>query len=189
VVIAVSARANPCSTRVSRAEQLRDTVDDLVSLARGTPTGDAPLDIPALLADLTARWHGPFATAGRRLTIPTAPDLPEIAASAAAIRQILDVIVDNALTHGAGTTRVYLADLGGGISIEVSDEGTGLSGDPEAAFARRADGSGHGIGLALARSLAEAEGGRLVVRRPGAGPTFSLLLATPRTGNPDPEPS
>jgi signal transduction histidine kinase len=177
-----------------RAEQLRDTVDDLLGLARDTHRAGTPLDVPRLLAELTQRWHEPYAIVGRRLTVPDAPDLPAVSANPAAVRQILDVMLDNALTHGAGSARVDVVDMGGAISIEVSDEGGGLAGDPEDAFVRRADGaaarSGHGIGLALARSLAEADGGRLVVRRAAPHPVFSLLLpdpgAPPRSDSPGP---
>jgi signal transduction histidine kinase len=172
-----------------RAEQLRDTVDDLLGLARDTHSAGDPLDVAQLLAERRERWHAAFAAQGRRLTLPAVPDLPAVTANSAAVRQILDVLLANALTHGAGTASVAVVDVGTGISIEVADEGAGLHGDPEQAFVRRGDGSGHGIGLALARTLAEAEGGRLVVRRPAPNPVFSLLLPLPltsRTGTPAP---
>jgi signal transduction histidine kinase len=190
---------------LSRAEHLRDTVDDLLGLARDTHPAGGPLDITGLLADLRGRWHATFAAKGRRLTLPAAvPDLPAVAANSAAVRQILDVLLSNALAHGAGTAGVAVVDVGTGVSIEVGDEGPGLHGDPERAFVRRGNGSDgssgdpdgngsdgnpgrHGIGLALARTLAEAEGGRLVVRRAAPNPVFSLLLplpVTPRTGSP-----
>lgn len=67
------------------------------------------------------------------------------------------MLVTNALDHGAGRVTVATAPAaGGGVTIDVGDEGTGFA-DPEAAFARRGSGAvGHGIGLALARSLIEA---------------------------------
>jgi signal transduction histidine kinase len=185
-----------------RAGQLRDTVDELLDLARDTHPAATVLDLPGLLADLLDRWHGPFAAAGRRLAIGGVPDLPEVAASRTAVRQILDVVIDNAFTHGTGTTRVDVVDAGSAISIEVGDEGPGLTGDLSDAFVRRVSGaasagdagapgtggSGHGIGLALARRLAEAEGGRLVLRRAAPGPVFSLLLPF-RSDSHDPAPS
>jgi signal transduction histidine kinase len=180
-----------------RAEQLRDTIDDLLGLARDTHSAGAPLDVAHLLSDVRNRWHAAFAAKGRRLTLPAVPDLPTVTTSSAAVRQILDVLLANALAHGAGTAGVAVVDVGTGISIEVGDEGPGLPGDPERAFVRRGENSAgggsdgdsgrHGIGLALARTLAEAEGGRLVVRRAAPSPVFSLLLplsVPSRTGSP-----
>jgi signal transduction histidine kinase len=175
------------ATALRRAGQLQTTIDDLVALTRDTGRGADPLDVPALLAGLRERWHATFAAKGRRLALVAGPDLPAVTAHPAAVRQILDVLLGNALVHGSGTVSVACADVGTGLSIEVSDEGSGLAADPEEAFTRRPDGGdGHGIGLALARGLAEGEGGRLVVRR-AAPPVFSLLLPLPpRTGNHDP---
>lgn len=175
---------------VRRAGQLRGTVDDLVGLARSSgPTG-GPLDVAGLVAGLRERWHGPLAARGRRLTLSTGTGLPDVPVRTAAARQILDVLIDNALQHGTGTVTVSVVDTGSALSIEVGDEGTGLPGDPDAAFDRRADDGGHGIGLSLARSLAHAEGGRLVLRRAAPQPIFSLLLPVPaRSDSRDPVPS
>jgi signal transduction histidine kinase len=164
-------------TALRRAEHLESTIGDLLSLSRHTRPGAEPLDVSALLAGVRDRWDGTFADHGRDLVVTAEPDLPTAYASAAAVRQIVDVLVGNALAHGAGRTRVAVSDLGAGMVVTVSDDGPGLTGDPEAAFAPRADRPGtHGIGLALARSLAEAEGGRLLVRRAAPRPMFGLLL-------------
>jgi signal transduction histidine kinase len=89
---------------------------------------------------------------------------------------VLAVLLDNAATHGGGAVTVTVRDASGALAIDVSDEGPGVSVPEGDLFVRRADtAAGHGIGLALARSLAEAEGGRL--RLASAHPaTFTLLL-------------
>jgi signal transduction histidine kinase len=87
----------------------------------------------------------------------------------------VDVLLDNAVVHGAGTVGLVVRDAGTAVAIDVTDEGAGPL-DPEAVFRSREDAApGHGIGLALARALAEAEGGRLVLSR-ARPPVFSLLL-------------
>ena len=94
---------------------------------------------------------------------------------------VLDVLVGNAAEHGSGTVTVRVRPAPGGLAIEVGDEGPGVAEDPEQVFARRAGSAdGHGIGLALARSLAEAEGGRLLLQRPVPAPVFALLLPADR---------
>jgi signal transduction histidine kinase len=53
--------------------------------------------------------------------------------------------------------------------------------DPRRIFDRRT-GSGHGVGLALGRALAEAEGARLVLEHAGPGPVFALVIPTEEAG-------
>lgn len=158
---------------LTRGERLQEVIDDLVRLSRDARVPSEQIDVDALMEEICQEWHGPLAEQGRRLTITVEPGLPPVTAHPAAVRQILRVLLDNALRHGKGEVLVTVADVGPGMAVEVSDHGPGLAegADPFV----RASGHTHGIGLALARSLAEAEGGRLVLSR-ASPPLFSMLL-------------
>jgi signal transduction histidine kinase len=92
------------------------------------------------------------------------------------VAEILNVLMDNACRHGGGEVSVAIKKRDHWVAIEVADQGPGLGDDPERAFARgTTGGEGHGIGLALARALAHAEGGRLTVHA-GPRPVFVLTL-------------
>ena len=160
---------------LAQVARLEQTIDTLLAVARDAPREVAPTPLAALLEDAEARWRGPLARAGRPLRVRVATDDDAVRMSATVLREIVDVLLDNACRHGRGAVMLRARDAGSALALDVSDEGAGLKGDPEHAFARRA-GDGHGIGLALARSLAHAEGGRLIVTRAGPHPVFTLLV-------------
>ena len=157
---------------IAAADRLQDTIEDLLALARDTPRATAVLDLDALLADARAHWRA----TGRELVIRRDADAPPTAASSAATRQVITVLLDNAAAHGHGTVTLAVRDAGGALALDVADEGPAITTPETELFVRRSPrAGGHGIGLALARSLAEAEGGRLRLTRPSP-PTFTMLL-------------
>ena len=160
---------------MAEADRLQRTIDDLLSLARDAPRHVEPLDLDGLLEEVRETWHADLARQGRPLRIRVAPDLPATHASTAAVRQILHVLLDNAGRHGRGTVTVNVRDAGEALAIDVVDEGPEIERPADELFRRRAAAAGHGIGLAMARSLAEAEGGRLRLARPSP-PTFTVLF-------------
>ena len=165
---------------LSRGEHLRITIDDLITLVRSPDGTTAPADLTGLVHEVGTRWQAPLAARGRRLVTMAEPELPSGLAPPAAVRQILDVLIGNALWHGDGTVTIEAHEADGGVKIEVSDEGPGLPAEPDELLARptgRPDGHGHG--LPLARSLAAAAGGTLILRRAAPRPVFSLLLPAP----------
>lgn len=163
---------------LSNADRFDAVIDELLSLARDPSGSPGPLAVNPVVEELAAGWHGRLAAEGRPLRVVTSDELPAAAAAAATVRQVLDVLLDNASRHGLGTVSITTRAVAGGVAIDVADEGGGISGDPERLFVRRPpDGHDHGIGLALARSLAEGDGGKLQVTHAQHGTVFSLFLA------------
>jgi signal transduction histidine kinase len=187
---ALELRDGPCeelSAAQAQVERLQSTVETLLSVARDVPREHASIDLTAVAEAVAAHWREPLAQDGRSLhVVAEAPRvaLPRAAASEPVVAEIVEVLMANAHRHGAGAVTVTIRRSGDALALDVADEGAGIAGEPEQIFARRgprqpasiAVVEGHGIGLALARSLAHAEGGRLVLSRSGPAPVFTLWL-------------
>ena len=173
------ADAPELSAALEQVDRLQTTIDTLLNAARDSGAGTAQTDLRALLDQAAPRWRKGLG--GRRLRVVVQARDPTAGASSAVVSEVLDVLVGNSNRHGEGAITITVRDGGKGVAVDVSDEGDGLSGDPERLFERRSASAGdHGIGLALARSLAHAEGGQLTVTDPGPKPVFTLLLARPQ---------
>jgi signal transduction histidine kinase len=166
---------------VGQVDRLQQTIQTLLSAARDVPRPhDRTADVAAILGDAEARWNPLLRRDGRELRI-VADAAGDVRATPEIVREILDVVIDNAHRHGAGPVTITLRDLGNWRAIDVQDAGEGPQ-TPDATFDGRKPGSdGHGIGLTLARSLAQAEGGQLTLSHPGPHPIFTLLLPSQPT--------
>ncbi|HZX02658.1 sensor histidine kinase [Kribbella sp.] len=153
--------------------ELQRTVQEVLGLSQlraAEPQGP----IGDLFAEAEHRWHGLLAERGRRLIFAIEDQVGHRVVPLANSRQILDVLLDNARTHGHGTVRVTAHDVLETTAIDVRDEGS-ITADVPDLFRRGGTTQGTGIGLALARNLAESSGGRLVLA--SSSPTvFRLLL-------------
>jgi signal transduction histidine kinase len=157
---------------------LTRTVEDLLALSRHHPEQwftAAPGTAVEVLTRAEQRWHGPLAREGRRLVVNVDPEIRDWHVPASLLTQIVDVLADNAARHGRGTVTLTARETAGVLAVDVADEGT-LRLDPAGVFVRgTSSGDGHGIGLALARTIAEAGGGRLAITR-RTPTTFTLYL-------------
>ena len=136
------------------------------------------------LARLIAETVGAAILRGGNVRASVARDLPLVEADPLRLRQALDNLVSNALAHsGAAHEIVVSADSGDGdVRLSVADRGGGIPiGEQARIFEAgvRLDSSrpGSGLGLAVARAVAEAHGGELTLEStPGEGATFTLAL-------------
>ncbi len=178
-----------------RAETSRLTrlVDDLQELWRAE-AGQLPLRSTALDArSVLDAAAGRFALQARERSVLLRVDAPSALAPVRAdperLGQVLDNYVANALRYGPTDGEVVLRARpdAAGVTLSVVDHGPGLTQEQVVrVFERfyRIDPSrsralgGSGIGLAVARALAEAMGGRAWAESPGpgAGATFSVWL-------------
>jgi signal transduction histidine kinase len=121
---------------ITIVDDLTTTVEDLLAVSRGRVGGVSALDLDALLGGLPHRWQGLFAAEGRSLLIRK-DDPPTAAGRAATVRQVLDVLIDNAYRHGGRTVQVVARDASGALAIDVVDDGRpGASAGVDAEFSR-----------------------------------------------------
>ncbi|MDX6504559.1 MAG: two-component system, OmpR family, sensor kinase [Gaiellaceae bacterium] len=175
---------------VTRAARL---VDDLLSIDKidqGVPLEREAVD----LRELARIEVGRAADLAPQLRFDLAVNGPAVAeVDPERIRQVVANLIDNACHASpvAGTVHVSVAREPGACVVEVEDEGAGVPVDErERIFERfvRLDPSrsrhrfGSGLGLSIARGLAEAHGGELVCLAGERGALFRLKLPAPATG-------
>lgn len=146
-----------------------------------------PLDLAALTREVAAAFAERAAHKQQRLELVALQDAftATINGDAARLRQVLDNLLSNALKFSSAGTTTHLAvrrTPEGWVRLEVRDEGPGLTAEDRAGLFQRfrrlsaAPTGGEpstGLGLALARDIVVAHGGRLDVEsEPGKGATF-----------------
>ncbi len=168
-------------------------VDDLLDIGRLT-TGKIRLQREEVsVADLVARaveTARPLIEARRHtLSVELPPQPVHVDADPTRLSQILQNLLVNAAKYmpDGGRVAVKAQAADGFVTIAVSDNGRGIAaGDLQRIFELFAQGdngtpndSGLGVGLTLARSLAEMHGGRLDAESPGPGLGSTFLLRLP----------
>lgn len=168
---------------IAQVERLTRVVEQLLARSRGATDVPADLSLDSVIAALQMEWQPAFEMARRSVRVSGERGL-YVVATRSGLSQILATLLENALIHGAGTVEVRARRSGPSVVVETSDAGPGV--DPNIAphiFERRVTtggAGGTGIGLALARDLAEANGGRLELR--SAQPAvFALFLSSKAT--------
>jgi signal transduction histidine kinase len=156
------------SRMAATIDDIARSLDDILSLARAGRVREPRevTDLSALIAALVEEYED----MGQRVVLTDAPRLT-LAVRATWLRSAIRNLIDNALRYG-GEARVSLARQGEQTVIAVADDGPGI---PEHDMARmlepftrgepsRNSGTGGaGLGLALAKAIAEQHGGRLVI--------------------------
>ncbi|WP_194894267.1 sensor histidine kinase [Catenulispora pinisilvae] len=162
---------------LSQVERLTDVVQRLLTTARTHRRSDlaVPIEVDTVIRQQVHEWRPAYQSMRRGIVVSGERRLMAMA-TPGAFSQILSTLLENSLIHGAGTVTVHTRAVGGSVVVEVGDEGEGIAPDLEAKlFQRGASSRGStGLGLAVARELAEADGGRLnlVLQRPAVFAVF-----------------
>jgi signal transduction histidine kinase len=163
---------------LAQTERLTDVVSQLLGQAGRSTTGAPALaSVDEIVAQQVVEWEPAFRRVNRKLEVTGDKGLYAYATPGGA-SQVIATLLDNALVHGAGAVTIRTSRTRRSVVVEVRDEGTGVP--PELVpriFERSVSGSpgGTGLGLALARTVAAADGGQVVLVRPRPA-VFALFL-------------
>jgi signal transduction histidine kinase len=165
------------SIALGQAERLADVVQRLLTNSRDPRSGSAvAFDVDEVIKQQLEEWRPAYQGKGRTISRSGASGLRAVG-TPGAVAQVLATLIENALMHGAGPVVIHTRVTGNQAVAEVTDEGQGVPPDlGSRVFERTVSGrNSTGLGLAVARDLAEADGGRLELlqQRP---PVFALFL-------------
>jgi len=158
---------------------------------------DETVDLAMLIDECRRLFAERVATGGLRLAIELAPNLPLLRADELRLKQILLNLLSNSVKFTAAGGRITLGaarNWDGGVALTIADTGIGMTPEEvplalepfrqlDSAFNRRFEGTG--LGLPLARRLAELHGGTLAIDSArDAGTTVTLTLPASRVIEP-----
>ncbi|MFD0259987.1 ATP-binding protein [Kitasatospora indigofera] len=162
---------------LQQVERLTDVVQRLLTNQRDPRSPSAvSFDLDEVIKQQVEEWAPSLRGTGRLLEVDGLRGVAAVG-TPGTVAQVLATLIENSLMHGAGMITLRVRPSGTTIVVEVQDEGPGVP--PELGnrvFERAVSGrNSTGIGLAVARDLAEADGGRLELLslRP---PVFALFL-------------
>jgi signal transduction histidine kinase/DNA-binding response OmpR family regulator len=177
--------------QVNHLVRLVDDLLEMSRISRGTfALRRERVELAAIVNNAVETSDPLIRSAGHNLTV-TLPDTPLwINGDPVRLAQILANVLNNAAkyTDPGGEIRIDARRIGGVAEIAIRDNGSGISADalPHLfeMFSRgdrstRADHTGLGIGLALARRLVEMHGGNISVRSEGLGQGSEFLVRLP----------
>jgi two-component system OmpR family sensor kinase len=170
--------------QVARMRKLATELLDLSRLESGAlELRPEPTDVGQLARDVADEFTPAVTSHEAELKVRTAPEPIEIDCDPERVAQVMRILLDNALVHTpAGTTIVVSAAREDGhVTLEVADSGLGIRHQTMPhifePFFTSADGArGAGLGLAIARELADQMHGRLTVRSAPGETAFKLTL-------------
>lgn len=190
-----TAASRPLEIIMRNAATMDRLVHDLLDVARleaGRVTIDAKeTPVHPLLGRVLELTGASAAAAGIDLQVHAPEDVPALYVDGERVLQLFSNLVGNAIkfTPEGGRVTVRAAAAGGQVRFVVADTGPGIP--PERIDhifdkfwqADAGDRRGLGLGLAIARSIVDAHGGRIGIEsRPGEGSEFWFTLPTARTG-------
>ena len=185
---AISGGAEDLGAAIDETSRLSELVDDLLRLARAEQTAaPGPVDLVRVARDRVDTWSAVADAAGVTLVFDS-PGGPVVASAVpTGVEQVLDNLIDNAITASPSRTRVTVTVTPGRSRhrLTVADEGPGLSDEVKArALDRfwRLDHArpGSGLGLPIAQALAEASAGSLALGDSQAG-GLAVTVTLPAT--------
>ena len=156
----------------ARVATLLQTVTELVDLDLQSRLTCGPCDLGRLVCEEVDRWQD--RARARGLAIVGCPARgPEVVIDAARAQRAVRALLDNAVTYAPSGSRVYVevdADPDS-VQVVVADEGDGIAPQDrdrllqpfERGHHPRQDVGGRGLGLAVAKTVATAHGGRLTL--------------------------
>jgi signal transduction histidine kinase len=154
---------------LAQTERLTEVVTQLLGRARRSRTGAPSLArVDDIISQQVAEWDPAFRRVSRKLEVTGEKGLQAYLSPGGAA-QVIATLLDNALLHGAGSVTIRTSKTPKSVVVEVRDEGKGVPQElVPRIFERSVSGTpgGTGLGLALARTVAAADGGQVVLVRP-----------------------
>lgn len=170
------------ATVAADVDALEDEVNALIAEARAPVTGNTACDATTVVSERVEFWSALADEEGRAWRVSLKREPCPVQIAAADLAAAVDVLLGNVFAHTPEGTAfsVRLERDGDLVVLVISDDGPGF---PAAAAARGVSGSGStGLGLDIARRVAESAGGRMEVRASRTGGA-EVALFLRRTGD------